>query len=442
VLSDIRQCLQTIDPQFSSKRYLVGVSGGIDSVALLHALHLLGLDCGAAHCHFGLRGAEADADLRHVEQLAGQYGFPFYPVYFDTIQEAQKRGVSVQMAARDLRFSFFERIAGEYGFDYIALGTQLNDRAETFLLNLARGTGLAGLRGIPVLRDNILRPMFETNREEILAFAKAHRLSWREDSSNAERKYKRNRLRHDVLPVLQELNPSFLEGFKQTLRHLQTAYQVVQRQTHNIKKHAISGTGKRINIPFHLVKDDPAGQLFLHEYLQSIGFTPSQTEDVLQLKKADTGKFFDSPDRRLVLNRGRLEIAPLPKDTPSVPLEIFLDTTYIDSPIGLSLQRLELTGNQWQSATRHEVWIDFDRLKFPLLLRPWQAGDSMRPLGMKHRKKVSDILIDEKVSTLHKSEQMVLCSGGEIVWLVGYKVSEDFKITRDTRYAYYCKAEL
>ncbi|MCB0483103.1 MAG: hypothetical protein KDC37_00925, partial [Flavobacteriales bacterium] len=120
MLSDIRQCLQTIDPQFSSKRYLVGVSGGIDSVALLHALHLLGLDCGAAHCHFGLRGAEADADLRHVEQLAGQYGFPFYPVYFDTIQEAQKRGVSVQMAARDLRFSFFERIAGEYGFDYIA----------------------------------------------------------------------------------------------------------------------------------------------------------------------------------------------------------------------------------------------------------------------------------------------------------------------------------
>jgi tRNA(Ile)-lysidine synthase len=411
-------------------------------MCLLHVFHLLKLNCGVAHCHFGLRGAEADADLKWVETNAAQMGMPFYPVWFDTQSHASQKGISIQMAARDLRFDFLRETAEANKYHFIVLGTNLNDRAETFLLNLSRGTGLSGLRGIEARSHNLLRPFFETPRSLLNAFARQYQITWREDRSNAETKYQRNKIRHEMLPVLESLNPAFLEGLVYTLRHLTEADAVVRNATDRIKKHAL-GFDNREAIPLHLVQRTPEGRLFLFDFMQSRGFTPSQVDDVLRMTSKDTGRKFLSAGYIMVLNRGKLEVEALSNVNPApTGQQILPETTQIDVPLHLIFKRLDIQKALWKKADLNEAFLDFDILRFPLLLRLWKSGDRMRPLGMRNRKKISDILTDNKVSRLDKDKTFVLCSGGEIVWLVGRVLSDDFKITPLTRNVYYCKAEI
>lgn len=441
MLTEIKNCLQQWVPQYDKQRYLLAVSGGIDSIGLLHAFYSLGLECGVAHCHFGLRGADAEEDLKFVEKMATQNGFPFYSAFFNTKEIAGERGISIQMAARELRYNFLDKIADEQGYNYIAVGTQLNDRAETFLLNLSRGTGLAGLRGIQPLRGRIIRPMYDLSRQQIHEFVTQHKLLWREDQSNGETKYRRNKIRHEILPVLESLNPSFLAGFKQTLRNLDLAHRVVESQVQNVRKHAVGFRGQRISIPLNIVKSGEAGQLFLFDFMQRRGFSPSQTGELLGLHIKDTGRQFFSETWKLYLNRGMVEAEEKSTDELPESIRIFHDTSSLEKPLKLVFKRMESEKAQWNKAGKNEAWLDFDLLRFPLVLRPWRSGDIMRPLGMKNRKKISDILIDNKVSGLDKPGIFVLCSGSEIAWLIGYRIGEDFKVKSETRNVYYCRVE-
>ncbi len=410
-------------------RILAGVSGGIDSMTLLD---LLRQSCpgriAAAHVHFGLRGAEADGDRQLVEAYCEEHAIPFHTVRFDTEAEAKARGESIQMAARRLRYEWFETLCDSHGYDRIAIAHHADDSAETFFINLLRGTGLRGLTGIADRRGRIIRPLLFARRDEVTAYAAAHGVPYREDSTNATLKYLRNRLRHDILPRLDSAsNNRFARTMEENLVRLQATQQFIDLQIARLRDRAFAGP-EEIDLD---ALDETCFGFELYELLRPFGFAPEAAEEIAALwQRAEegiettlSGKRFEAEKWTARIDRRRILLAPRVVE-PFREEWIEADDPRVE---WLSLEELP----ESLATPPETAYLTADALKFPLRLRGWQEGDWFIPLGMAGQKKVSDFLIDAKVPVAEKARQGVLLSGETIVWLAGRRIDDRYKVRQD-----------
>jgi len=415
-----------------SGRILLTVSGGIDSVVMADLFHKSGFSFGIAHCNFALRGKESDLDEEFTSKLAAKYKVQFYTKRFDTKAFSARHRISVQMAARELRYHWFEEIRTSFGFDCIATAHHLDDQAETFLINLLRGTGISGLHGILPIQGLVVRPMLFAYRKDIVGYAGENGIRYREDSSNLEEKYLRNKIRHKIIPQLEELNPEFRKTLTSEISILREWEKVgrkeIQRKIAGIAK---KQEGKTI-IDLTALKKTSAPELFAWEILSAFEFNTDVVSGIMGQSGEGSGRTFLSPSHRAVTHRDSLIIEPLGtvKDKPC--RMISEKTRRISSPLGIKISLVDYRKNKIIPAGREFASLDYDKLKFPLELRKWKPGDSFHPFGMKGKKKVSDLLIDEKASLPDKEQTYVLCNSGKIAWVVGRRIDQRFSVTSKT----------
>lgn len=409
------------------KRLLLAVSGGLDSMVLGDLLRRTGYDFAIAHCNFNLRGEESDADQLFVEAYARQNNIPFFTTRFDTGAFAADNKVSVQVAARRLRYAWFDELSVLHGFDFILTAHHADDNFETFLINLSRGTGLDGLVGIPQRHGKIIRPLLVFPRSEIENYAAENGIRWREDSSNSSDKYLRNQLRHGVIPVLKNTNPNFLESFAETLSHLQQSQSLAEDAAKLVYKQVAIEKENKILFRIHELMRLPNYRAYLYQWLRDFGFTA--WEDIYALVDAQSGKQVFSPDFVLLKDRDVLELLPRQAVDANV-YEIGKGIRELKFPLKLSFCQADGV-----SATDvNVIFVDEEKLAWPLTLRKWREGDWFYPFGMEGKKKVSKFFKDEKFSLAAKAEAWLLCSGDDIVWIVGARMDDRFKVTNTTQH--------
>ncbi|MFD1015125.1 tRNA lysidine(34) synthetase TilS [Winogradskyella rapida] len=412
-------------------KLIIAISGGIDSVVLAHLCYAMGLDIALAHCNFKLRASESDKDEAFVVALADTLGVEVFVQHFDTQQYSEIHKCSIQMAARELRYDWFAELAQQLHYDYILTAHHADDNLETFLINFTRGTGLNGLTGIPMINNNIVRPLLPFSRHQIETYVKAHQITWREDASNASRKYLRNKLRHEVVPLLKEINPQLLASFRSTMTNLKDSADIVEDSLSDFLKKALVADnqyGQTFKVAEFKKHSNPKAYMF--EIFKHCGFT--EWNDVVNLLEAQSGKMVKSNTHRLIKHREFLILADLePAENGETSILIEADNNAVDTPIGeLRLEDVEVR----PEASKNSIFVDKELLKFPLELRLWKAGDVFQPLGMIGKKKVSKYLKDEKVSLVEKEQTWVLTSGDKVVWLVGKRADGRFKVTENTKH--------
>lgn len=412
----------------SNATLLVGVSGGADSMALLDILTLLDYRCVAAHCNFHLRGEESDEDARFVKRWCKGNDVEFTCVDFDTRQYASDRKISIEMAARELRYSWFEIVRKQFGAEAVAVAHHRDDSVETVLLNLIRGTGIAGLTGISPKNGKIVRPLLCLDRAEIENYLREREIPFRTDSTNRCDAYSRNHIRLNVLPMLQQINPSVSEAVLRTSRHLADAEKVYRAAVSKEIEQVLHNG--RIDIERLRTTVSPASVLF--EILSPLGFHPSSVESVLSAIDALPGKVFYSPTHRLIKDRGCFLIDETEK-VPPVNRVYRIDkiSQALDAPLRFDIRLISAPVSLRKN--KRFLYADADKLSFPLLLRKWQAGDWFVPIGMRGKKKLSDFFTDQKFNLKEKEDVWILISGSDVVWIVGHRSDERFKITKKTR---------
>nr|WP_317194164.1 tRNA lysidine(34) synthetase TilS [Hyunsoonleella ulvae] len=414
----------------TESKLLIAFSGGIDSVVLTHLCHHAGLRISLAHCNFNLRGAESDTDEDFVVELAKNLEVEVFTQRFDTEKYAQHNKRSIQMAARELRYNWFTELADQLKFDYILTAHHADDNLETFLINFTRGTGLEGLTGIPEINGKFVRPLLPFSSDEIASYAKAQNINWRDDSSNASVKYLRNKLRHQVVPILKEINPSLLQSFQTTLENLNDTADIVEESTNAVLKRAIETMNEHfITFKISEFKKVNNPKAYMFEVFKSFGFT--QWNDLVDLLDAETGKQVFSNTHRLIKNRDQLLLSPFKgAETPNT-ISVLEDETQKETPFGILYFDVV---NKISKTQQNVVYVDKDTLKYPLLLRKKKEGDIFYPLGMKGKKKVSKYFKDEKLSLLDKENTWLLCTDDDaIVWVVGRRADERYKVTKNTK---------
>jgi tRNA(Ile)-lysidine synthase len=412
-------------------KILLGVSGGIDSMVMLHLFHKSGFEVSVAHCNFTLRNEESDGDEKLVNHVCELNGIKLYKNRFETEHFAISNKLSIQVAARNLRYDWFNRICNEFGYTKLAIAHNRDDVAETVLINLTRGTGLKGLTGIKAKNDNTIRPLLFAGRDEITRYAIQENIQYREDSSNSSVKYARNRIRHNVIPELENLNPSAKESIVTTARHVQEAWELVASYINTMKSKLVKIDNGKQFFSIQDLKEEPHAKFFLIEELMVFGFTPDAIEHIYDSLKGQPGKVFYSPTHQLLRDRDFLILAER-KELDSLILDIEAGSELIDYPIKL---RFKVIDNDESIKVVHDsnlATLDFEKLSFPMRLRPWLPGDKFMPFGMDNFKKVSDFLVDQKVSLFEKNNVYVLESGGDIVWVVGKRIDNRFKISDKT----------
>jgi len=411
---------------------LVGVSGGIDSVVLLDLLDKAGFPVAIAHCNFRLRGKESDGDERLVSELARKYDAPIFKTSFDTADYALENKISIEMAARDLRYQWFETIRSSRHFDCIAVAHHRDDQLETFFLNLARGTGLTGLTGMKPVNGKIVRPLLFASRDEIEKYRHENFLDFREDSSNQSLDYQRNKIRHTLLPVMETLNPSFREGLIKTMGYLEDVSKICNHAIQqNWERVAVrKGSDYLISIA-ELKLLDPL-PTYLFEFLKSFGFNSQVVADIVASLDGISGKQFVSQTHRLVRDRELLILAPLQTENRK---QFYLEEgmTELAFPVHLKISISEKKDKFKISDSRLVACIDRDHIQFPLLIRRWKKGDYFKPLGMNGFKKISDFFIDSKLSLPEKENVWILANGEQVVWIIGHRLDDRYKITPGTQ---------
>jgi tRNA(Ile)-lysidine synthase len=412
------------------KKCLLALSGGVDSMVLAHLLLKHPITFSVAHANFQLRGVDSEADQTLVEDFCKQYQIPCFVQTFDTLTYAEQQGISVQMAARELRYQWFKTVMQENDLELLLTAHHADDSLETFCMNLGRGTGIKGLLGIPEQNDKIFRPLLAFSKEEILHFAEANQIVFREDSSNAKTNYQRNWYRHQVIPLLKENQPEFLNQALQTMQHLQVVHQFAEGMAQSQLQFLIQKeTDNTQSLNIAPLKAIPGYTYLLYAWLAPLGFTA--WEDIYQLLDASSGKTIYSKNYRLLKNREQLLLQPL---TLIVNEEVYeVTSTSLNLPIDLQWKEYTIIPKAYE-ANAKVVYLDKDSLNLPLQLRRWQKGDYFYPFGMQGKKKLSKYFKDEKFSIIDKENTWVLCSDNQIVWVVGHRMDNRFKITSKTKH--------
>jgi len=412
----------------ANDKLLVTVSGGIDSVVLCHLLEQSRFNFSIAHCNFGLRGEESDGDEAFVETLAEDLRVNIHIKKFDTLAFAHKNKVSIQMAARDLRYDWFHFIAEKENYNFILTAHHQNDSVETVLLNLVRGTGIAGLHGIKPKSGKIVRPLLFATKEEVKQYAIENGLNWREDSSNQSSKYHRNLLRNEVMPLLKKINPNLEETFQQTIEKIVAAESIYNNYVEGCKSEFVRSNPEYTSIEFQFLKEESEPVLILFDMLREFGFNYTQTKEIISSIDSEPGNKFISNSHLLVVDRSHLIITKKSNQSELTYLSIHIDTGIINFYEDNIQLQLKMGTDIVISDEPHIAFLDYDKLNFPLILRRWQPGDQFQPLGMKTgKKKISDFLNDIKMPLNLKENVHVLLSNNEIVWVVGLRIDDRYK---------------
>ena len=414
-------------PFLIGKNLLLAISGGLDSMVMVHLFHKLPFEIAIAHCNFQLRGLESFEDQKFIQDYAEANEIQMFLTQFDTEAFANDYKLSAQVAARELRYNWFYELLETESYDYILTAHQADDNLETFLINLVRGTGLDGFTGIPSQNGKVIRPLLIFSRSEIEQYAKENTIEWREDSSNATDKYLRNNIRHNLVPILKDLNPDFLSSFQKTQNYLQESKAMVDDASFLVYQEVAKEKGTEIYFDINQLKKLPNYKSYLYHWFNGFGFLA--WSDIYDLIDGQSGKQVFSEEFRLLKNRDFLILSPINEEDDNGVYFIHKNQKEINIPLKLSFSK-ESVISLLQNTT---IFVDEDKLWYPLVLRRWKDGDVFQPFGMDGKsKKVSKFFKDEKLSLIEKEKTWLLCSDNEIVWIVGLRQDERFKIKSTT----------
>lgn len=405
-------------------KLLLAVSGGVDSIAMFHLLRLKGYDISVAHCNFSLRNRQSDKDEKFVKELCELYAVPFFSKRFDTRGFSEDHGVSLQMAARDLRYEWFHQLLESHHLDYICTAHHQNDSVESVLLNLSRETGLNGLTGIKASAGKIRRPLMFATKDQLVSYVKLHGFKFRKDKSNDDIKYRRNLVRNKIIPLFEKINPSFVSSVAASIGHFTEAQKVLEQFYLASKKKVVSLNKDEMHVDLSALEKLRSPSLFLHHLLSEIGI-PSSSKHVEELLSSQPGKFVETSSFTILRDRGKLVISPNIKEKAS---ESFITENehQIEEPVRLTLAHSKQKLGKLKS---NEILVSSHELVYPLQVRSWKKGDYFIPFGMKGKKKISDLLIDMKVQRNHKKNTYLLVNGdGRVIWVIGLRADDRFKI--------------
>lgn len=431
LINRFKNHIQESFPELLHKKVLLAVSGGVDSMVLLHLCKELTLDIAVAHCNFQLRGADSDADETLVINYCEENHIPFYKIAFDTETYAQTNKKSIQIAARELRYNWFKQICTDNDYHFIATAHHLDDQVETFLINFTRGTGIDGLMGIPEKNENIVRPLLIFSRDEILSYAKQHQINWREDTSNASTKYLRNKLRHLVVPILKQQNTQFLKSFQNTLTHLHETQFLASQSLKNFEEKCVIKKDDHFIISLEKAYSFKGYKYYLTHFLRKFEF--ASVLEIEKILQTHSGKVLKNDKFKLLKNRNEIIIY---KNKSIEKHEYHISTVkdFLKLPIKLKVEEvLSIIAD----SDKNTIFVDYNLLKFPMILRRVQLGDVFQPFGMTGMKKVSKFFKDEKQSQLQKEHSWILVNGdGKIIWIVGLRADDRFKVTKNNQNIY------
>jgi len=439
MLSQFQKSVLSLIPQAGKRSFLLAVSGGVDSVVMAELFKKAGYEFAIAHCNFQLRGKESEGDEKFVKELATKYKVPFYVKRFDTDTYVAEHKVSTQMAARELRYQWFNDCLKHEKLDYLVIAHHVDDAIETFFINLLRGTGIAGLHGIASVQKNLIRPLLSFSRKEIEEYASAQKLKWREDSSNASDKYERNKIRHHLIPELLKISTDATKAIGHTIENLAET-EIVYRKAIEKELSKLVTVGKdKTTIPVNGLKKLEHPALYLYEYIKRYGFNYVQAKEVCHAIEGQSGKIFLSTSHRIIKDRKNLVLEPINTDNNKAPVKIEDgDNGFVDKDLSLLIDIKDKPAGYKPFHPQSVGCFDYNKLTFPLTVRPWAKGDKFYPLGMNKPKKISDFLIDAKISLADKDRVSVMLSGNEIVWLIGHRIDDRYKIAPATKKLYIC----
>ena len=413
-------------------KILVALSGGLDSVALLYLMHMSGFYVEAAHCNFNLRGEESDADAQFVKELCAALELPVHVKNFDTEAHANDFGVSIQMAARDLRYAWFEELRSKNGLAYIATAHHRDDQVETILINLSRGTGLKGMQGMKPLQNKIIRPLLFTDRSALELWMQKEKHAYREDSSNASTKYTRNKLRHQVIPILKTLNPSLSTTVQENVERFVGSETNLSFLLEKERQNIILQKGTEQHFILSALTAYPSPSSVLYYFISDFGF--HDWKAIENMLNSESGKIIYSQTHALLKDR---EVLVLREKKTVEHSRYLIEKTKPSISSPLQMQFSCVPAKDFKINTSSLVAaLDYDKLTFPLALRKWKEGDAFQPLGLKGKKKLSDFFIDQKKNLFEKENIWLLCSNDQIVWVVGSRIDERFKLVEKTQKVY------
>ena len=431
MLTAFKDYIQDTQLFAATDKILLAVSGGVDSMVMAFLFKAAGYDFGIAHCNFQLRGTASDGDEKMVKELAEEWGIPYHTIQFETIKESEKQHKSVELIARELRYKWFGELLQMYDYQFVATAHHLNDSLETLLYNLAKGTGIRGLHGIPMKNGKIIRPLSFASRREILTYTESEKIPYREDVSNESLEHNRNLIRHQVIPPLKSINPSLEQTFAKTLKQLQETEALFLWAVDAHKKEMVTEEEELIKIDIALLKKATASATILYEIIKDYGFNADHVEQIFRAIDNVGAQFYSKMyhilvERKSILIKRKSRYSTVWRKIEMLPQNIDLPKGQL---IATVLKEKPTQLNLGASITL----LDLDKIKLPLIIRNWKDGDRFQPLGMNGKsKKVKDYLRDKKVSLFDKSTVLVAESGGEIVWVIGYRADERFKVMDGT----------
>jgi tRNA(Ile)-lysidine synthase len=413
-------------------KLLLALSGGSDSMVMCDLFIRNGFNIGLAHCNFQLRAGDADRDENFVKQYAEKKNVPFFSIRFDTEGFSQKNKISIQQAARELRYNWFEQIRQQHQYTFIATAHHLNDNIETLLLNFFKGTGIHGLHGIPVKQGKIIRPLLFLSKKEILGYADLHKIDFVEDISNLSEKYTRNYLRHQVIPALEKPFPNLIHQLAQKIARFKGAEQLYEQAIDLHKKKLVEERGEEIFIPVLKLKKSSPLSTIAYEVFKPYGFSFEQSQQIIQLLDSESGKVVRSKTHQLLRDRKWLIVSPLKIKNPTHTL--IEEGTHQVEVYDLKLNLKKKPGENYIIPKDENIAsLDASKIGYPLILRKWKQGDYFYPLGMRKKKKLSRFFIDKKLSLNEKEKVWVLESNQRIIWVIGLRIDDRFKITNATK---------
>lgn len=430
MINDIKENIYKNNLFTKKSKILLAVSGGADSICLFFALKDLGYDIQIAHCNFNLRDIESDQDEQFVKEIANKYSIRYFVKSFDTLKFAEQNKLSIQMAARQLRYDWFEELLVENNFSCIATGHHKDDSIETFLINFIRGSGISGLCGIQMKNNNIVRPLLSLTRNQIEEFLTKKNIKYRNDSSNSDIKYLRNNIRHQLIPLLKEINPKIQETISNEIEMLNGINNIFKEKVDDIRKSIIIKREDLFIIKITDLLNIRNLEFILYDLLRPFG--SFQVKNIINSLRLQSGKQFFSNTHCILIDRENVIIS-LKKTTNNKEIKIFRTDHEISIPLCMKLSEtsdLSIINNPLFAK------FDLNKLTFPLILRKWKNGDKFIPLGMNNFKKVSDFFVDEKYTLNEKKEQWILCSEEDIIWIIGKRIDDRYKIASNTKKTY------